>query len=164
MLTLFKSKSETPTNRFQIDFNLETEYLTATRLLTRVIEKTELSDKKSRRPYETIVKFVISHMIHLFSYRLRRRAESLHSANMRGFAEDLINAPSSVSKDETDLLFYLKEAQATNKDFLNADAQVDEILTVLLAGHETTANTLAWVIIETTKAGMTPIQFRVLTK
>ena len=157
MLTLFRSKAETPTNQFQIDFNLETEYLTATRLLTRVIEKIELSDRKSRRPYETVVKFVVSHMIHLFSYRLRRRAESLHSANMRGFAKDLINAPSSVSKDETDLLFYLKEAQATNKDFWNADAQVDEILTVLLAGHETTANTLAWVIIETTKAGMTPI-------
>ena len=157
MLTLFKSKAETPTNQFQIDFNLETEYLTATRLLTRVIEKIELSDRKSRRPYETVVKFVVSHMIHLFSYRLRRRAESLHSANMRDFAKDLINSPSSVSKDETDLLFYLKEAQASNKDFWNADAQVDEILTVLLAGHETTANTLAWVIIETTKAGMTPI-------
>jgi len=76
---------------------------------------------------------------------------------MRGFAEDLINAPSSVSKDETDLLFYLKQAQEGNKEFWNEDAQVDEILTVLLAGHETTANTLAWVIIETTKAGMTPI-------
>lgn len=157
MLTLFKSKAETPTNKFQIDFNSETDNLTATRLLTRVIEKTELSDKKSRKPYETVVKFVISHMIHLFSYRLSRRAESRHSANMRGFAKDLINAPSSVNSDETDLLFYLKEAQASNKDFWNADAQVDEILTVLLAGHETTANTLAWVIIETTKAGMTPI-------
>ena len=157
MLTLFKSKAETSTSRFQIDFNLETECLTATRLLTRVIEKIELSDKKSRRPYEIVVKFVIRCMIHLFSYRLRRRGESIHSTNMRSFAKDLINASTLDSKDETDLLFYLKQAQVSNKDFWNEDALVDEILTVLLAGHETTANTLAWVIIETTKAGMTPI-------
>ena len=157
MLTLFKSKAQTSTSRFQRDFNLETEYLTATRLLTRVIEKIELSDKKSRRPYEAVIKFVIRRMIHVFSYRLRRRGESLHSANMRSFAKDLINASSSDDKDATDLLFYLKQAKDSNKDFWNADAQVDEILTVLLAGHETTANTLAWVIIEATKAGMTPI-------
>jgi len=157
MLTLFKSKAETSTCRFQSDFNLETENLTATRLLMRVIEKIELSDKKSRRPYESVVKFMVKRMIHLSSHRLHRRGESLHSANMRSFAKDLINAPSSVNKEETDLLFYLKESQESNKDFWNTDAQVDEILTVLLAGHETTANTLAWVIIETTKAGMTPI-------
>jgi len=157
MMTLFKSKAETSTSRFQIDFNLETEFLTATRLLTRVIEKIELSDKKLRRPYEIVVKFVIRRMIHLFSYRLRRRGESIHSANMRSFAKDLINASTLDNKDETDLLFYLKQAQESNKDFWNEDALVDEILTVLLAGHETTANTLAWVIIETAKAGMTPI-------
>ncbi|MBJ7394377.1 MAG: hypothetical protein JHD01_06455, partial [Candidatus Nanopelagicales bacterium] len=131
MLTLFKSKAQTSTSRFQRDFNLETEYLTATRLLTRVIEKIELLDKKSRRPYEAVIKFVIRRMIHVFSYRLRRRGESLHSANMRSFAKDLINASSSVDKDATDLLFYLKQAQDSNKDFWNADAQVDEILTVL---------------------------------
>ena len=157
MVTLFKSKAETPTNRFQKDFNLETEYLTATRLLTRVIEKIELSDKKSRKPYEAVIKFVIRRMIHVFSYRSRRRGESTHSTNMRSFAKDLINASTLDDKDETDLLFYLKQAQENNKDFWNEDAQVDEILTVLLAGHETTANTLAWVIIETVKAGMTPI-------
>lgn len=157
MLTLFKSKAQTSTSRFQRDFNLETEYLTATRLLTRVIEKIELSDKKSRRPYEAVIRFVIRRMIHVFSYRLRRQGESLHSANMRSFAKDLLNASSLDDKDATDLHFYLKQAQDSNKDFWNADAQVDEILTVLLAGHETTANTLAWVIIEATKAGMTPI-------
>jgi cytochrome P450 len=157
MLTLFKSKAETSTSSFQNDFNSETEYLTATRLLTRVIEEIELSENKSRRPYEITLKFVIRLTIHLFSYRLRRRGESIHSANMRNFAKDLINAPTLVNKGEMDLLFHLKQAQVDNKDFWNEDAQVDEILTFLLAGHETTANTLAWVIIEATKAGMTPI-------
>lgn len=157
MLTLFKSKVETSTSSFQKDFNLETEYLSATRLLTRVIKETELSEKKSRRPHEMILIFFFRLTIHLFSYQLRRRGESIHSANMRNFAKDLINAPTLVNKGEMDLLFHLKQAQVDNKDFWNEDAQVDEILTVLLAGHETTANTLAWVIIETAKAGMTPI-------
>ena len=157
MLTLFKSEAQTSTSKFQMDFNLETEYLTATRLLTRVIEKIKLSDKTSRRPYEVVVQFVIKRMIHLLTLRLRRRGKSLHSANMRSFAKELINTASLDNKDVTDLLYYLREAQAINKEFWNEDARVDEILTVLLAGHETTANTLAWVIIETTKAGMTPI-------
>ena len=157
MLTLFKSKAETSTSRFQMDFNLETEYLTATRLLTRVIEKIELSDRKSRRPYEMVVKFVVKQTISLFSFRIRRRGESLHSTKMRSFAKDLIDASTLDKKDETDLLFYLKQAQESDKEFWTEDARIDEILTVLLAGHETTANTLAWVIIESTKAGITPI-------
>lgn len=61
------------------------------------------------------------------------------------------------SKDPMDVIQVLKEAVSNEPNTWSKDAQIDEILTLLLAGHETTANTLAWALVETAKAGLTPL-------
>jgi cytochrome P450 len=75
-----------------------------------------------------------------------RRRAAVAENHLRSVVERIITArQASASRAETDLLDMLLAARDETTGAAMSDQQVrDELMTFLLAGHETTANTLAW--------------------
>jgi cytochrome P450 len=76
--------------------------------------------------------------------RNRRRADAA-IAELDGLVADLLAARSARPGQHDDLLAMLAEARDADGQGMSPRQLRDEVVTLYLAGHETTANTLSWV-------------------
>lgn len=158
MQTLFKSKSALDVQDFQSDFNHEAQQLTAERLLLGAIKRA--NPPKGTKKFGVIGRLenlLLSAALSAATKRVARPQNG--SLSLRQFAETLLHShgEDSVNEASMDVLSLLAQANVTNSEHWTKDALVDEILTLLLAGHETTASTLTWALLETSHAGLTPL-------
>jgi len=63
---------------------------------------------------------------------------------LEGVVSDIIRERREHANGQTDLLGAYLEVQASDPEFMTDTLLRDEVMTFLLAGHETTANALAW--------------------
>jgi cytochrome P450 len=97
---------------------------------------------------EFVVKDVNRPLRHLL-YRITRQDQInfRRSARMREIIRDVIRQRQQDKKEYADLLDMLLSARYEDTgEAMTEDQIIDEVLVILLAGHETTANTLSWMI------------------
>jgi pentalenene oxygenase len=157
MQTLFTSQSSASFFEFQESFNREAERLTAERLLLGAIHRTTGAiPNKTKGVLRNLESLVLGSAIHIATKRASHSQNQ--SSDLRLFAKSLLHENSTRLDIETnDVLALLAEARVENAQHWDDNAAIDEILTLLLAGHETTASTLTWALLETSRAGLHPI-------
>lgn len=159
LLTMFSEDSADGFLEFQEAFNTEVSGLTAQRLLLQVLRRTQPNAGGARKngPLASTTDLVLKTLSGL-SHRVAPRTRS---DDMRRYARNLLTIAtqrSSRGGGGTNLATMLEAAAIAAPDAWPMDARIDEALTILLAGHETTANTLSWALFESARAGMTPIE------
>lgn len=105
---------------------------------------TEIGDRTGRvsRLMETILE---TFFLFLGHPNLQRAADARRE--LRGIVQSMIEERRKTNKVRTDLLTLLFAAQDPETGFGMSDEQLqDEVMTLFLAGHETTANALGWAI------------------
>jgi cytochrome P450 len=105
---------------------------------------TEIGDRTGRvsRLMETILE---TFFLFLGHPNLQRAADARRE--LRGIVQSMIEERRKTNKGRTDLLTLLFAAQDPETGFGMSDEQLqDEVMTLFLAGHETTANALSWAI------------------
>src|SRR5262249_53545744 len=115
---------------------------------------TEVSDRTARvaQLMETIMEtffLFISPLTSTFEFfghpKLKRAANARRELGV--IVKAMIDERRKSSRDRRDLLTLLFAAQDPETGFGMSDEQVrDEVMTLVLAGHETTANALAWTV------------------
>jgi cytochrome P450 len=110
-------------------------------------EKKEMS-KLFNQMQEFVIKDVNRPLRQLF-YRITRQDKiNLHrSVRMRNIIRTIIHQRKQDKKEYSDLLDMLLSARYEDTgEAMSEDQIIDEVLVLLLAGHETTANTLSWLL------------------
>ena len=150
--TLLAGGKAPPVAPFLSDFDDEMSTLSASRLLARAaLISTSSAADAGWNPVAQGFRLVMRVALALAAGSNDSLDAVERVARLRSFANSLLLSDNPASHD--DVLGALRSSGIEDPETWTRMAQEDELLTLLLAGHETTANTLTWLICEAAEGG-----------
>jgi cytochrome P450 len=117
-------------------FDIDLSFETATELSDGFTELQDFLFKEINQPYRKL----------FYSISQAEKKIIRKTGKIRQILKGIINGRRSATQPYHDLLDMLLQARYENGEGMDEEQIVDEILVLLFAGHETTANTISWML------------------